>query len=356
MHLSLQPYSDRVEQGLLRQVVHPNGKLVLFGYTDKCTYDKAWDEYTRKARGLIVEWETGKVIARPFEKFFNLGEMPETRLENLPTGSYTCFDKHDGSLGIIYFYDGKWDIATRGSFTSEQANYAREHLLPIYDLSGLSEDMTILTEIIYPENKIVVNYGNIKCLILLGLINRLTGEESNIYISPYRNIFPPAGAYSYTIPEMIALQKTLPKDREGFVVHFANGLRIKIKGEEYLKIHRVLLTLSPLSLWETMKNGRCDRSILEQIPEEYRTEWEPIVETLEDLYRKISLEVYLLANNLADQFNDDKRSIGIYLKENNHVHGQGVFPYLTGKGLDGYIMKQIRPTGNSFVKKPRYER
>lgn len=356
MHASLQPYLEHCEIGLIRKVISPCGRLVLFNYTDKCTYDKAWDEYTRRARGIIFEIETGFIVARPFEKFFNLGEMPETRLENLPDLPYTVQDKLDGSLGIIYHYDGKWDIATRGSFTSEQATYAREHLLLKYEPDiRLLKSRTYLVEIIYPENKIVVNYAEREELILLAVVNRTSGIEEE---PTGQESFPSAATYAYTVPEMVALQKTLPKDREGFVVRYANGLRVKIKGEEYLKIHRVLLAMTPLSLWETMKNGKCDTAILEQIPEEYRAEWEPIVEALEEQYRTAEIHIHAEVAALGIMGITEKRDIGIYIKENRHkmTNPDGIFPCITGKGLDKYIINRIRPTGNQMIKKPRYER
>src|SRR5690606_36552854 len=112
----------------------------------------------------------------PFGKFFNLGEMPETRLENLPKENYTVTEKMDGSLGIIYNYKGKWRVATRGSLSSEQAKRA-EQILTKYDMSEIPINFTILVEIIYPENKIVVNYGNEEKLVVLGAYDRDKLEE-----------------------------------------------------------------------------------------------------------------------------------------------------------------------------------
>ena len=119
MYYDLSKFDELVELGYLRRV--ENGPLVLYNYTDKCTYDKYWNEYTIIARGLILEKETGKVIAKPFPKFWNLGEREETFFKNLPELGYTPFEKLDGSLGILFYYDNKWNIATRGSFTSDQA-------------------------------------------------------------------------------------------------------------------------------------------------------------------------------------------------------------------------------------------
>src|ERR1700677_2889998 len=120
MKYDLNAFDDMVKHGYVRRVENPD--LVLYGYTDQCTFARAWQTpYTRSARGIIFEKKTGRLVAKPFPKFFNLGEMEEVSLLNLPKKPYRVFEKCDGSLGIIYYYGGKWNVATRGAFTSEKA-------------------------------------------------------------------------------------------------------------------------------------------------------------------------------------------------------------------------------------------
>ena len=56
-----------------------------------------------------------------WEKFFNLEERPETALPALPPGPFEVFEKVDGSLGILYHAGDGPALASRGSFTSDQA-------------------------------------------------------------------------------------------------------------------------------------------------------------------------------------------------------------------------------------------
>lgn len=361
MHESLTPYEDRVNSGLLRRVIHSNGRLVLYNYTDHCTYSRAWDKYTLESRGIVFEIETGQCIARPFPKFFNLGEVPETKYSpSWDSAQYNIYEKCDGSLGIIFHYDNEWHICTRGSFTSDQAIKGAE-LLQHHSMIDTSEALTYLVEIIYPSNKIVVNYGNTKELVLLGAIDRRTGMEWELYIIDFHGLMNMRRAkwQQMTIKDTIAAQSTLPKDQEGFVVCFDTGLRVKIKGDEYLKIHRVLLNMTPLSLWATMKDGKCDTAILEQIPEEYRAEWEPIVKNLENGYKQvlkwIRIDLQEMAYDGVDITNN--KEIGLFIKKYTHklYHPLGIFPYVTNCGLDKYIMKTLRPTGNTFVKDFNHE-
>src|SRR5579863_10134244 len=159
-------FEDLVRHGYLRKV--ENEDLVLFGYTDQTTFERAWQtEYTRNARGIIFEKKTGRLVAKPFPKFFNLGEQEETQILNFPKEPYRVFEKADGSLGIVYYYKGQWNVATRGSLSSEQAIKAQE-MLEKYNTGALNVAYTFLVEIIYPENKIIVNYGDDEKLVMLG--------------------------------------------------------------------------------------------------------------------------------------------------------------------------------------------
>lgn len=340
MKYNLSEFEKRVESGLIRKV--ETDKLVLYNYTDKCTYDRAWDEYTLAARGIIFEKETGKLIAKPFPKFFNLGEMPETQLLNLPNEPYDVTQKMDGSLGIIYFYDDEWHVATRGSFTSEQAVKAQEMLLDSEYIDELVPGITYLVEIIYPGNKIVVNYGQEEKLVCLAVYN----GDSELERSTFPKGMEKAAAFAYPIEEMIALQKILPKDEEGFVVRFQSGLRVKIKGHEYLKIHKMISNMSPLSFWESMENGVVNKEYLSQLPEEFRNEFEPMVEQLEYSYKQTLEEIKWEADKLPM----GARAIGMLIQAAGHglKHPGAMFPFILDKkeALNKYIMKYIRPDGN----------
>src|SRR5690606_32826127 len=108
-------------------------------------------------------------------------------------------------------------VATRGSLSSEQAKRA-EQILTKYDMTEIPTNFTILAEIIYPENKIVVNYGNEEKLVVLGAYDRDKLEElsrTQLEIIRMYSGLPLVDLYNYTIEEMIELQKTLPKDKEG---------------------------------------------------------------------------------------------------------------------------------------------
>lgn len=349
----LEQFENLFSEGYLRKSV--KGSLTLFGYTDKCTFDRFWTPFTRQARGLIIESETGKVVALPLPKFFNLGEMEETFLSNLPKEQPAVFEKVDGSLGIIFRHDGEWQVSTRGSFYSDQAVKAKE-LLSKYDLKNVRENFTLLVEIIYPSNKIIVNYGNQEKLVLLAINDRDTGleiETPTAETIAWSMNMEYAQSYPYSIPQMLELQKTMPKDQEGFVLKYSNGLRVKIKGSEYLRIAKLMSSLSPISCWEVMKNGKVDTFYLQQLPEEFKKDFEPIVVALETQYSKVVNEIMEDLNKLPTNGSspEDRKIVGLFLAKSENVkHKSAMFPAILGKKdqVDKYVMRTIRPNGNEM--------
>jgi RNA ligase len=251
--------------------------LIIFTYTRECQYARAWDNVTRLARGLIFNRVTGELLARPYQKFFNLLETFETQILNLPEGPFTVTEKLDGSLGIQYFYKGEYWIATKGSFVSDQSNWATEWLRKNVRLEKIRSELTYLYEIIYKKNKIVVDYGDYEGLTLLGCIDTATGHEVSYeeLIEIGLDIDAPVVRREIGFSSMEDLYtycKTLPSTKEGFVVTFSNGLKVKIKGDEYCKIHKLLTRMTPIAFWEAWDFELKDIPVdyLAGLPEEFR--------------------------------------------------------------------------------------
>src|SRR5690606_26325973 len=100
---------------------HATLPLSILNYTEKAQWDRVWNPVTLTCRGLILD-DDNEVVARPFGKFFNLADHEQDD----PRLGWPCdvYEKLDGSLGIAYRYGDHVGIATRGSFDSEQAQWA----------------------------------------------------------------------------------------------------------------------------------------------------------------------------------------------------------------------------------------
>lgn len=244
--------------------------LILFNYTEAAVYKNEWTWFETVSRGLILNKDTGEVVARPFDKFFNWGESGR-----YPIGTQVAriTEKMDGSLGILYRHNGEYRIATRGSFTSQQALNATKLLQERYALGMLKDSLTLLFEIIYPENRIVVNYGNTRKLVLLAARDRFTGEylEYDVLVAA-SNLFGFDVVPSYAFSDIDAVLATCPDiDHEGYVFEMTDGSRWKIKGDKYRKLHAIISHISFNHVLDAMIEGVWTeyRSV---VPEEYWTE------------------------------------------------------------------------------------
>lgn len=238
----LKELRERVALGLIKEVVHPKyPELSLFNYTQVCQFEQAWDEYTMMARGIVLNTNTGEVVARPFKKFFNLSQHEP---EEIPSVDPLVFEMMDGSLGIVFHYAGKWHVATRGSFTSEQAVWAMDWLSK-QDKSELFHNETYLVEIIYPKNRIVVDHGGLESLVLLGVyrneVYELSSSEYHLEYYKTSNWQPLAivhkKPFKSNLVKQIGRVSELPTEGEnqkGFVLWWpASDFRVKVKFESY---------------------------------------------------------------------------------------------------------------------------
>ena len=184
-----------IKDGYISERKHSEVDYYIYNYTQKTQYEGLWNEDTMNCRGLILDGE-GETIAKPFKKFFNIGEYSEQNdLGKIP--NYTWFDiwdKMDGSLGILYrMPDGGFRIATRGSFSSDQAIEGTMMFNEMFKQPELmfADNWTYLFEIIYPANRIVVDYKEKSELVLLAIKNNvddyeMTYEELLRFVIPHQ--------------------------------------------------------------------------------------------------------------------------------------------------------------------------
>ena len=259
---TLEQYS---RTGHLFKQTHRTLPLSIWNYSPEVQYNQKWDEITLQCRGLVTD-NNGDVIAYPFKKFFNIEENRHT-----PTENFEVYEKMDGSLGILFFYEGKWVVATRGSFTSPQSVKARELLDTKYNLESIPKGYTTLFEIIYPENRVVVDYGDEEKLVVLGMTNRFNGKELDYesLVNMHSESGIPVVKRYDGIKDYSTLKGMIESNAEGFVVKFSNGDRMKIKGEEYLRLHKIMTNVSTTGVWELLSNGGDINEFLKDVPDEF---------------------------------------------------------------------------------------
>ena len=143
---------------------------------------------------------------------------------------------------LLFFYDNEWIFASRGSFTSIYAEKGRE-LLEKYKYKKLDTRYTYIFEIIFKEGRIVWKY-DFEDLIMIGCINIETGIERLIHNCDFEGYgFKVVKRYD-GINDFKVLKTMIAGDAEGYVVRFRSGFRMKIKGDEYCRLHAIITSFS----------------------------------------------------------------------------------------------------------------
>jgi RNA ligase len=334
------------EEGLLHKQVHPTLTLTIWNYSETVQYNEKWDEITIMSRGLVTD-DKGNIVARPFKKFFNLEEKKHTA-----TTDFEVYSKMDGSLGILFNYNGEWIMATRGSFTSDQSVKGFE-MLQRYGYKNLKTEYTYLFEIIYSDNRIVVQYP-FEDVVLLGIIETKTGREVDLYDGDedirLRNMINNLGfrvVEKYDgISDYTTLSSMIKDDEEGFVVKFSNGNRVKIKGREYLRLHKIMTNVSTTGIWEILSNGDNFDEVLKDVPDEFYQKIKSYVLELESNYTYVLEESKKLYNGFYSEFNHQeisKKDFALWvMKQDEHLRPI-LFKMYDKKDYSSYIWKLIKP-------------
>jgi RNA ligase len=306
------------------------------------TPDTFRNSVEKECRGIIFDQKTGKLIRRPFHKFFNVNERPETLIENLDFSKpHNIFEKLDGSM-ISPFYTNNnkiiWGSKAGETFLSPM----------VEDFVSKNYDYILLFMITFPyitcifefctnKNRIVISHPEDR-LVLTGMRITETGEylpyESLEY---YRNIFNIEIVKQYpgnvsSMQELIENVKPM-QGLEGFVVAWEDGTRVKIKADEYCIFHKAkeeifreknvigLLVEGKADDFRTLLNPE-DRDKLEKFEKKF---WSNIEQQTEIFYKEI-----ILVKNMKISRKDYALKYADDLKHNQFLRGF-IFKYFDEK-------------------------
>lgn len=292
-----------IQDDLISKHKHPLYDLWIYNYTQECVFKKKWDDITTQCRGLILD-KNGTVVARPFEKFFNYREQNIS----LPEGTPSIYKKIDGSLIIVASWEGHLIVATRGSFISDQARLAEKLILSNDDLLYMinhSDNFTYLFELVGPNNRIVCTYDKDK-LILLTVISTWSGLEHNLNYYRHYTFIEVVEEYKIDWNEnAIEKLKSLNlQNEEGFVLKWKNGFRLKVKFDDYIRLHRLLTGLNERAVWEYLKEGENIQDLRKNVPEEFIQWLDNVVFDIQVKFYEIFKDCYsFMRNNNLKEIN-----------------------------------------------------
>lgn len=312
---------------------HPDTDLYILNYSKTCPIDQMWNDVTEKCRGLIVDSE-GNIKARPFRKFYNYEEIEDKSI--IPNLPFKVYDKMDGSLGILYWIDDIPYIATKGSFTSEQAQIGTAilHAMGYGVFKKLDKNITYLFEIITPEDPKVVNYGETEDIFLITGINIETGEEINIDdMIMFRSV------YTYdNVKQWENLREIIDgNNREGFVIKFSNNFRLKLKYAEYFELHHIVYGLSENKIFEFLRDDKLDdlRVIIDKLPEPQKVRIDYIINQYIAAHNVIKMQCI---NDFRSNF-ETRKEAAEYFKTCKYP--QVMFAMLDHRDITPFIWKII---------------
>lgn len=229
--LSSPPYSLNIKR---------KDSRILFKYSQ--INSDASLEIVKEARGLILEDKTWEVISYPFKRFFNYGE---TYADPIDWKTAKVSSKEDGSLIKVYFYNG-WKVGTSGTIDAEDAELSSpiyHNFRELFDVAAknsnfnfdkLDPHFTYIFELCSRYNQVVCPQGEPK-LYHIGTRDNRSLEEVLIDIG----VDKPKEYRLSSLEDCIKMAKTFDYKQEGFVVVDKDWNRIKIKSEDYLRVHRL---------------------------------------------------------------------------------------------------------------------
>lgn len=325
MQLSLNSLQDYLDKGLVLKKDHPNLPISIWNYTPKTQYERAWDKITTLCRALVIDRD-GFVVAKSFDKFFNIEEEP-----SLPEENFSVYEKLDGSLILVFWYNDNLVVSSKGSFCSDHSMEATD-ILKNYDISCLEKNKCYSFELIVPWNRIVCDYGSSRKLVLLA---KFDNEGKEYDIKKYGDKFPLARTFEFTALDEI--KKSIPKNEEGYVVRFKGGKRVKIKGEEYVRTHKLLSSVTEKSILDMLSEGKGKEleNIFSYLPDEVHDWARSTKLKIESRFQEILLECLHVFKRL-----DSRKSTAAYFLTQRYPHI--LFSMLDNQNFDDMIWKIVR--------------
>jgi RNA ligase len=374
-----------IDTGYVTRKRHPTLPISILTYGRTCQFENRWNHITTRTRGLVVDDADGRIVAHCLPKFFNHDQHGAHDFAPvLPDEPFEVYDKIDGSLGQVFHYAGSWRAASKGSFISEQATWAQAWL-DNADTGALVPGFTYVTEILYPENRIVVNNGTERTLVLLAVYDE-HGEERPLAASDQ--------AWGKTGGRVVRSWAALPlaeivahaardqhlddtaatgTDAEGWVIRFASGLRTKCKIKSYIRLHRVLTGTNARDIWRHLGAeqfgpalepkalaqvlgcsaaeaatlaaipGGALSKLLEQVPDEFDAWVRSVQADLQARFAEYAAAVTQTFTQLAPLAADRGAFARAAADIDDRTVRAAMFATLDGKSVDTLIWKAIRP-------------
>ncbi len=234
------------------------GEISSFNFTRDAFYRGEWNEETLRARGLFINTNTKEIVARSYDKFFNVNEMHNTKIDIIKRKfayPVRAYKKENGFLGIIG-YDSSTDelvITTKSSLEGDYVNYFKEILAEKKVNLGIVKEhckeygISLVFEVVHIEkDPHIIEYGKNELFLLEAVFNKI--EFEHLSYEYLQNIAMAIGVkckiHSFTFENQrdfiewyneVTDEENLDPNVEGYVLEDAQGFMVKVKLPYYKK-------------------------------------------------------------------------------------------------------------------------
>lgn len=259
------------------------------------------EQIVRECRGIILDADNHwRVVSRAFDKFFNHGEGHAAEID---WTTAQVQEKVDGSLCVVYPYDGKWHVATSGSPDAggdvHGAGYTfAEYFWKTFEAQGGKLPRPETTACFYfeitgPDNRIVVVHEKPQ-LTALGCRNLRSDREGAARWCEATTKIKAVRSFPLQSFEDIATSfaSMSPLAQEGYVVVDQYYNRVKVKHPGYVALHHAKDGMTRKAFAEIVRNGETSE-VLAAFPEfkpimdEVKIKYEALVNATEADYTAI---------------------------------------------------------------------
>ena len=307
----------------------------------------------RECRGIKFGLDR-KIIARPFHKFFNVNERPETLDVNIDWNQkFSILHKMDGSMihpininDEIFWCSkmGLTDVAEQATaFVNNNTKYVS------FAKAMIMRGFTPLFEWCSRSQRIVIDYPEDQ-LILLAARNMVTGE----YL-PFHNLQNCAKIYDIPVVDSFDgtfdniksfLEDVQARDyEEGYVLRFDNGHALKAKNLWYCQIHKVKEALAfEKDVWRIVLQNDYD-DVKAFMSDEDKDRIDRFADDLNKNIVELADKMKWIVIELQDRYGDSRKRFAEAVLKDYKEYSQVLFLVADGKDpeevIRNYIMKGV---------------
>lgn len=362
-------YAERIKPLELNQ--HGNLLLLrygrfssIFGGEEDVTADDFWnlyDGFYMECRSIVIDVVAEKIALCPFRKFRNLNECEENSTENIRKRieNAKCVEisnKLDGSMQSASWYNGRLLVAGSHAINTDNSWRLRDGIIMLnanrnyIDMISSYPMYTFIFEYISLKDAHVVKYKKEQeGMYLIGIRNNETGEQASYArVTAFARRFnvPCTQIFAKTFDDVLKDVKIIKSDeQEGFVLNI-DGYMVKVKGDDYVQIHKIFSALSSTNLIiQNIADGTLD-DLVAKVPATY-------IDKITEVYNIVSKYITYVDNLVDEYFRNapkaDRKEFMVWVDANVKP------PYR------GYVRNMYLGIDNNYIKSgnsesPHYKR